>query len=456
MSQSSATTPVDLTWRRLGLYLGLLGIFSMPLMSVPIMPSDYRPLSCVFFLFPGLFYIARIMLGGRSSSTDWWLIGFLFCATAQALVMTGFMGLGIVAALKGITPIILGVCAYFAMKNTIAGARDASMGILVRSIGFVLIVGLIEVLAIVHVVPMAVKEVMGLAFSGISNARLQLTTQEASWAVRILMFSAPVLLYQYKITHKVIYKYALLLLAVLFVFAFSLDGISAALFAWVMYMVLARKLVLRTVLKALFFLTALVALFYFVLQWLEKFDGNLYYIARIAGYFNLENFSATDVAFLDGSTFIRVFYPIIAFKIFLAHPLGVGAGNFPVYFNNLISKDYADAMSLVDEVAVNFYELSGSPKSLYARLAAENGLISGPFFVVFVLKQLRMVRRVYDEAPRDALASLNLQLFCVGLASVFQFASFAYVFMWFAFALNSCLYRPAGTSGIDGGEAAFE
>jgi hypothetical protein len=226
--------------------------------------------------------------------------------------------------------------------------------------------------------------------------------------------------------------------SIMFLFAFSLDGIFILLIGALLYFSLSKPFRLGQVLRMIAYVGGAIGVIALVFYILVTVQGDSYYISRLTGAADHLEFDPELIAVFDGSTFIRLFYPIISFRTFLDHPLGVGAGNFPHFFNMYIERDYAYALDLVPEVAVNFNEMTGSPKSLYTRLLAEHGLISGGPFVMFLVWHIRRVIAICRK-ELSPLAILNVQLFVIAMASVIQFASFAYMFMWFSFALNAAL-----------------
>ena len=440
--------------RRLYLPLiSLAGVLLMPLMSVPIMPSDYRPVGALLLFIPAMLYMIDYMAGHHVRKDELLLLLFMLVSTLQAAVMTGMDGLGWGAVARGLLPLLLGIACYLAMRRLLERELMRTVAALTTSMQVICILGLVELFAMAGVLPGAIKTVIGTVFSGIVNTRLQLTTQEASWAVRLLVFAVPLFVYAYRQTRRK--KYLLLSTAAsgMFLFAFSLDGIFILLIAALLYFLLSKPIRPAQVLRMVGYVGGAVGVIALVFYVLLTFQGDSYYIGRLAGVADHLELDPELVAVFDGSTFIRAFYPIIALRTFLDHPFGVGPGNFPYFFNYYIEHDYRFALTLVPEVAANFNEMTGSPKSLYTRLLAEHGLISGWFFVAFLWWHVRRVVALCRKGLTP-LAVLNAQLFVVALASVIQFASFAYMFMWFSLALNAALAQKLGVPAALEGQAA--
>lgn len=427
--------------------LSLAGVLMMPLMSIPIMPTDYRPIGALLLLIPATLYVIDYTFDRRIGKDEFTLIAFLLISLLQSAIFTGMYGLGWTAVARGIIPIALGVGCYISMKKLFEWDLEKTILYLTKTFSLVCIIGILEALAIIQIIPWGIKEAIGIGFSGLVNTRLQLTTQEASWASRILIFSIPLFLYLYKLSRQK--KYIILAIAnsILFLLSFSLDGIVIVLVSSLIYSLTSKQIQLESIKRITLHASILIAVFYSSFLVLSIFQEDSYFLGRITSA--LDNFAIDPefIAYLDGSTFIRVFYPIIATQTFIEHPFGVGSGNFPIYFNHLIDQNYPFAFNIIEEVAANYNELSGSPKNLYTRILAEHGLFSGIFIILFIFWQLKIAIKQHRKTTTP-LSTLNLQLIIISLASVIQFASFAYMFMWFSFSLNATLHKKMIDSNV--------
>jgi hypothetical protein len=86
----------------------------------------------------------------------------------------------------------------------------------------------------------------------------------------------------------------------------------------------------------------------------------------------------------DGSLFLRIFNPIIGYKMFLDNwVFGIGGENYQYYYLNYIIKYYNYALSYNSVIDVFITKNSITPKSLIIKLLCEFGLIG--FFICFYL-----------------------------------------------------------------------
>lgn len=87
---------------------------------------------------------------------------------------------------------------------------------------------------------------------------------------------------------------------------------------------------------------------------------------------------------MDGSLFLRIFNPIIGYKIFLDNwVFGIGGENYQYYYLNYIIKYYNYALSYNSVIDVFITKNSITPKSLIIKLLCEFGLIG--FSICFYL-----------------------------------------------------------------------
>lgn len=429
------------------LNISMIGIFLMPFMSLPVMPTDYRPISSILLFFPGLICLANKMKRLRLKKEEFLLLIFFSVSLVQSIVCTAIAGLGLLASLRGLFPILLGVLTYFALKKILEEKTQAVYRVLYLSSIFVTIIGLLELLSMYGVIPYAVKSSIGAWFSGLVNDRFQLTTQEASWAARVLIFSISILYYAYVKENKLFTLFFILINATLLIMSFSLDGFIIIFLYIFAYFIFIKKVSLASVCKLFLATITLGYSVYFVFLLLIGDGSNVYYLARMNDIANID-FSAESISIIDGSTFIRVFYPLIALKTFFDHPLGVGSGNFPLFFNYYLVRDYSFAPGIIDEVAVNFSMVSGTPKSLYARIFAEHGIISGGFFFLFIVWHIKKAFKCL-ALMKTPETSLNASLLLLALLSIIQFGSFAYVYLWFSLAYNAVIYEKISSIKIN-------
>jgi hypothetical protein len=224
---------------------------------------------------------------------------------------------------------------------------------------------------------------------------------------------------------------------------FSLDGIVGVMLGLCLYgTVVAFKT--RKILPVLIIIisAAIVAILFGIfapeiVSFLDTY--NFYFTNRITSSLRMDGYwdALTNFAFADDSTFIRVFYPIAGFQMFLDYPFGSGLGSFALHFQHYVPLDYIQ-LELMPEVENSIVTGVADPKSLYSKIAAECGLVSGVPIIAFLFLCGRSVYRSNGPYSRCILLS-----YCLMLGVLLQFGSFLYVPMWLVFALCLDEYRDA-------------
>lgn len=162
-------------------------------------------------------------------------------------------------------------------------------------------------------------------------------------------------------------------------------------------------------------------------------------LISVVNDFSIDNLLA--IAQIDGSIFLRVFNPIIGFKIFLDnYILGVGGENFSFYYIDVISNDYPFALKHDTVASVYNGEIKITPKSLLTKLLSELGIL-GLFFLVF-LARLCLKVKTYFLLPLSAYI----------LTTLINYDSYIYYPLIFAICL---LYFFVSHTKEDNNEVSF-
>lgn len=405
--------------------------------SLPIMPSDYRPLTFIFAApLAILFFIKRHSL--RVSELT--IVGTLCFFLLYGVLLGATQGNR--DALRGAAPIIIGLICYLGLlelfRNT---SSEKILSYLVATTLILCTLTTIEALSIYGIIPYKIKDSIAQIFAnGHLVSRLQGTTHEASWLARLLAFFIPFNLLALKQrTPKS--KAALTLTVATLLLTFSLDGYFIAIISYSAYLLinfkkaLAAKKLLKT--AAISIVAGLVFL-PILSQTTNAFDEDSYFIQRFNKAIDLASLDMDFIAYqIDGSIFIRLMYPIAGFKMFQDHPFGTGLGGYSENFKDYISAEYEKTPWRIPEVDDDIQSKTGDPKSLYSRIASELGILGIIAILTVILTSRAETKRIPDTKERN----LYFLIFVSALASGLQFASFASVTLWFSFAFLSTYSR---------------
>ncbi len=424
--------------------LTLLGILLIPFMSFPIMPTNYRPISVFFLFITGVVYFYTYLLKLKISKDVLILSIFVIFSTIHSFFLVELS-----QSLRALFPLWLGFFSYVAMLQFLKNTNiEKVFRFFLKLYIFIILISIIEILSMKGVLPFELKQLIGTIFSGHVNKRIQLITSEASWAAKIIIFVIPIYFYFYNKYGK-IYK-SFFILLIIFIFLFSLEGFLIIMCSILLYAIfdfkhIFRKLIyfykkyslsLRNI-KIITSLFMLIILFGIVLNVILSTEQN-YAISRV--YKIIENFNINSLLFiisLDESTFIRAIYPYIGLLIFFHHPLGIGLGGYPEYFNFYINQLPINFSSF-KEVSGDIETVSADPKNLYSKILSETGIIGSFLFLVFLTLHIKYLSFIKRMNPNFRLFFISN--FLLGICGVLQFGSLAYLPFWFSLAINGAIF----------------
>jgi hypothetical protein len=418
-----------------------IALLLIPFYSLPITDAMlYRPVSAgLFALLSIYFFTQRIVY----VFVDFLLILFTILAVTQTTIIMALFDDKLDVAFRNCTPLVLGVLSYFGAAYTIRRLGICNVVNILSWTGAGLVIfGCLELFS--NIVRFSgIKEILFVLTGEIHEDRIQLFTREASWAAKCITFYIPFLIHKATITPSLFFKLIAFGAWGLLGATFSLDGIVGVMLGLCLYKtVVAFKT--RELLQVLIIIipAAIVAVLFGIFKpeivsFLDTY--NFYFINRITSSLRTDGYwdALTKFAFADGSTFIRVFYPIAGFRMFLDYPFGSGLGSFALHFQQYVPLDYIQ-LELMPEVENNIVTGMATPESLYSKIAAECGLVSGVPIIAFLFLCGRSVYRSNGPYSRCILLS-----YCLMLGALLQFGSFLYVPMWLVFALCLDEYRDA-------------
>lgn len=422
--------------------LYLLLLISLPFDGIPyILPSIYRPATVILLIIitplVGIYILFKDQNYLRKLFQSPYNFIFLFyvLSIVNSLYQSNIRQIPFSGSADFIITLTLGLVIFFVFDFFFYHHAIASESAqhfvnqifhwLVLIYVPVLVFGLIEVFVSFDILPPQFKTLIVEHTARKAFSRIQLFSGEPSWASMQLLFIIPILMYQLKRTRKLVLPLILITL-MLFLINFSLQGfLTLAAALSLLFLVYIRKVNLKLAFLVTISLIILSIASFFIVR---SIVGNTYYITRFYKLFEVRSLQA--LLFIDGSVFVRLFYPIAALIMFMNHPLfGVGGGNYPYAFNVILNKTYPRAIRF-SEVRTNVLRRTANSKNLFTRLLGENGLLISPFFFIFISRILKRFKSIKID-QKEILTFWIIMVF----ANMLQFDSFAYIKLWFMLAL---------------------
>jgi hypothetical protein len=428
-------------------FLSFLVLVFIPIDSIPILPSVYRPLSLIPMVIVFPFLLVKKFANGFENH-ELFLILFIiysiFSSYFQALIrfnnLSGFF--------DATTTLIIGfgfyvVFDYLFNQLKLIFNNDFVTKTL-KIIGYIYVIpilfGVFEIFTLFNLVDPSIKTNILFWISGRSTIRIQLLTGEPAWAATQISFLIPI--YFYLSSKNFIFKVLLLISIGLMIFTFSINGFVIFFLSLLIFILLkfnSRKLLLLFFGLLLSFL--LIPLIINFLQFI--FPTPIYFLNRILAILEGEFFDFSNFLYRDGSTFIRIGYPIIGFYIFIFNPFfGVGIGNYRYIFPSIINQYFPDGL-VFPEVQNGIARLVANPKMLLSRIFSETGILG--FFLLY-----KFIQPIYKKIILDKNDDTILFLFIIMLNSTLQFDSFSFVFIWLfiAFFNKITVYNHLDRGGV--------
>ena len=215
-----------------------LAVFFLPFLSLPVLPSVYRPISILFLCIPALFFVMNTLKNRKFNHIDSLVIGLFFFIIMHSVAFLFFSEISISHYLKEVMVLCLGLVAYFGFRYSFEQyGYFTFLKFSLLSYRVILTIGLIEVGAIYGLLPYELKHYLNEFISTKSNTRIQLATMEASWAARTLMFFIPVMLYLRSSQILSIHIIEILIGLILFFLIFSIDGYLILALSFFLYLI---------------------------------------------------------------------------------------------------------------------------------------------------------------------------------------------------------------------------
>jgi len=410
--------------------LFLAAIFLLPYDAVPhIMPSIYRPISVYPLAILGvLALIAYIKKGSIDKSVVLIFKGMLFNFVFLLINIWLFD-----SKLK-FDFIFTYVMGFFSFAGFDYGLKllksnqgneeyvYSFLNLLGKAYYIPIIVGFLELIQVV--LPFNFRSLFNAIFGGAQYNRICMTSGEASWVSMQLGLFIIVFGILYRKYKKKIYIGFIMLLALIFLYNVSSQGIITCVVTIIIFFiansVMNKKIyeLIRSIVAGCLIILVMYFGMYFIIQYLPQ----AYYTNRLKQIFDLD-----QLIRWDGSAFVRIIYPYIGILMFLKRPiLGYGGGNYPAYFGGYIRDYYPWAYEMYGEVRAHILQQSGSVYCLYVRLLAELGSIGTIFYMRPIFYICKKITRIKGLDCFKGVLVMLLYILCVPI----QFDSLTYVPFW--------------------------
>jgi hypothetical protein len=424
--------------------ISILVVLLLPFWALPFIPGSFKPLS-IFLCIPlGIMFLIQILvLKKKVAYTDFLLLLFFLGGLLYSLLFFIVEGAILTNFAVGISLFIIGLNSYFAFKYILEALGVEKFLVFLRySIFIVVIIGWIDLLGWLGLIPTFIRDFVNYAVAGKSSSRIILTVSEPAWASRLVVCLAPFAFLFWKRKKKLVDLFSLLSLLVFFMCAFSLSGFLL-LFMVALFHLISR-LSIVAVCKVTLMLTLTTSLIY--VSYINIKDGGGYYVSRIdkiAKVDNIESLMTLDaLAAFDGSALIRIGYPIISTQIFIENPFGIGIGRYGEYFNENIV-NYGSRVTNDIQVAEHIENVNADQRSFYTKILTEHGILLSFLLLAFYVSIYKKLKRLSILFGKDALLGigvLHISLLIV-FANMVQFASYLFPFYWLIPALISICYE---------------
>ena len=413
--------------------LSWLGVFLIPFISLPVLPSTYRPVSVFFLLIPALvFFVHKNVVKVR---LDYYVLFFLIYIIVHGGLFALFSdGFDYFSYFKEFVVILSGAVVYFGFRfvfeayglHWFASVSNLSYKIL-------LLIGVIEVLAVLGVIPFSIKETMNMALSGKAHERIQFTTMEASWGARVLLFAFAIYLFTSKDRREVRLFFVMLgLLLLLFTFSVAVFGfLILAIFIYFIYLFKFKGMLYSFLLVMAAYLLLILSLGLF-----SELGFGGYYLNRIDALLSGDFYHVSDMLLYDQSIFIRLGYPFLALYIYMDNLMGVGIGQYGRYFNDYLVELYGAGVLQFPEVFDDVYSNEGDARSLLFKIIVDTSLLG--FFIFMAVLHI-----AFKDRNVTSLDKFKVFFMILAMASSITTGSWAYLYFWIAFAM-----MPANEGGV--------
>lgn len=417
-----------------GTLLFLLALFLLPFEAIKgILPSVYRPISLYPLSIVFIFAVFKEVLEPKYNKMIFRYFVFASYCVVSSYIVTWIKFGDFHNTTEFAVTLVMGMIVFVASNyafKLIKGkdSNDQYIYYVFKLLGnmyfFAIIIGIIEMLSILNIIPISIKANINKILGAGQLTRVCMGSSEASWLSMHLLMMMPIYIYLYRRTKLVRYMVAFILLCGIFTFNVSGQGITTLIITFFIYFFINifKKNNLKGAIKNLALIVFGLVGAFVIFKFIVSILPNTYYTVRIKNFTTINGLISSDQ-----SSFIRIIYPYLDFRIFLNNPIfGIGGGNFPKLLGNYLAKFYPWAISAYGEVAVHVSSENASTGSFYVRLLGEFGIVGFMLFWYFASVVIKKFGKVRNCNQRNLVMFILITTF----ALLIQFDSFTYVPFW--------------------------
>lgn len=413
-----------------------LGIVMIPFDSVPgIFPSVYRPISLILLIVVFPFVLIMKTFSKQISKINLLLFAFYIVTVLSSFLFSQYKYNDLSGFIDYSLTLTMGMIAFYSFDyylsvnrrrfNDNEGYIDWIFELIANVYIFVLIIGIFEILILLGILPMEIKNTFASFITGRTTIRIQLTSGETSWASMQMAFIIPI--YFYLMKKKPKYKKYFYLSTLIFLMMFSMQGYLIIILGLILYLIIEKKY--HKLFKYFSYFLLMITTFIILWKLYEMLmEEKVYYLSRIDSLLNIHDLK--DILYLDGSVFIRTAFPYIGLLVFKENFIfGVGGGNFRFELGHYIATYFPSGL-VYTEVQDAITNNIGNTKNMFSRLLSETGIIGTSNYLLFIYM-------LYIRIKKSILFNKDVVkiLFIMMITVYFQFDSFAYLHIWLVFAI---------------------
>lgn len=417
-----------------GTLLFLVALFLLPFEAIKgILPSTYRPISIYPLSIIFIFAVCKKLLHHKMDKVMFKYVLFCVYCIFTTYLMTWYNFGDFSNAKAFIITFVMGIitfisCHYaFSIIKKGINNDDYILYVfkLLGNMYFIAIfIGVIELFSILNILLLSIKISINNILGAGQLTRVCMGSSEASWLSMHILIMMPIYIYLHKVTRERKYLIAFIIITVIFVFNVSGQGIITLAATLAIYMIIniVNKNNINNLIKNFVLIAIAIVAAFLAFKFIINLMPNTYYTARLKNFTSINSLIRSDA-----SSFIRIIYPVLNFRIFLNYPiLGIG-GSFSFLFGEYLYKFYPWAVSSYGEVAAHVSSNSASTYCFYTRLLSEFGIIGMILFINFVSSITRKFKK-YKINNKNILLFILILTFAV----LIQFDSFIYTFLAYA------------------------
>jgi len=380
--------------------LFIIGLYLMPIDSFPIFPTSnvYRPIS----FFPIFIYWALTIIQKHKL---WRSDVRILILIIIAIIYTFFCGFFWHNSLDGFLKFVLNafICFVFVsatrnfvknLKMSVPEILEYFSKVLIIASLIPILLGWLQLFSRFNFIPDNIAYSITSFFSyRVNLSRIQWASGEPSMGFRFIAMSFLFILLFYK--ENLIVKYFFIInFLILLLLSGSTFGYLFILIVLFFYFLLFPKYSKKFFLRLIILLFLGVVLFVEIFHYLPDYTtSRLIKIVELLKDLNLNNLLA--LASVDGSTFLRLFNPVIGVIMSIKnYGFGIGGEYYYVQYIEVVKEYFPFAVhfSSVNKVLIGASIIT--PKSLYRKIIAEFGLIGISIFLSFLYRIYKRIKKM--------------------------------------------------------------